>query len=87
MGFLRATYRLPSLALVTALAYLVWIMTRLTGLVSRDAARACHFWVVRNWGRALCWILGIRIEANHVPGQGLLAPGRGQVGSADTKWD
>ena len=30
---------------------------------------------------------GIRIEANHVPGQGLLAPGLGQVGSADTKWD
>lgn len=29
---------------------------------------------------------GIRIEANHVPGKGLLAPGRGQVGSADTKW-
>jgi catechol 2,3-dioxygenase-like lactoylglutathione lyase family enzyme len=30
---------------------------------------------------------GIRIEANHVPGQGLLAPGRGHVGNADTKWD
>lgn len=30
---------------------------------------------------------GIRIEANHVPGQGLLAPGRGQVGGADTSWD
>ena len=30
---------------------------------------------------------GIRIEANFVPGQGLLAPGRGQVGSADTKWN
>lgn len=30
---------------------------------------------------------GIRIEANHVPGQGLLAPGLGQVGRADTKWD
>lgn len=30
---------------------------------------------------------GIRIEANHVPGQGLLAPGRGQVGSAATDWD
>ena len=30
---------------------------------------------------------GIRIEANYVPGQGLLAPGRGQVGGADTKWD
>ena len=30
---------------------------------------------------------GIRIEANHVPGQGLLAPGRGQVGNADTTWD
>lgn len=30
---------------------------------------------------------GIRIEANHVPGQGLLAPGLGQVGSATTQWD
>jgi catechol 2,3-dioxygenase-like lactoylglutathione lyase family enzyme len=30
---------------------------------------------------------GIRIEANHVPGQGLLAPGRGQVGNAKTQWD
>ncbi len=30
---------------------------------------------------------GIRIEANHVPGQGLLAPGLGQVGNADTRWD
>ncbi len=30
---------------------------------------------------------GIRIEANHVPGQGLLAPGRGQVGNAETRWD
>ena len=30
---------------------------------------------------------GIRIEANHVPGQGLLAPGKGQVGGADTTWD
>ena len=30
---------------------------------------------------------GIRIEANHVPGQGLLAPGLGQVGDADTQWD
>ena len=30
---------------------------------------------------------GIRIEANHVPGEGLLAPGRGQVGNANTKWD
>ncbi len=30
---------------------------------------------------------GIRIEANHVPGQGLLAPGLGQVGNAQTKWD
>ena len=29
---------------------------------------------------------GIRIEANHVPGKGLLAPGRGQVGSAQTTW-
>ncbi len=30
---------------------------------------------------------GIRIEANHVPGKGLLAPGRGQVGGARTTWD
>ena len=30
---------------------------------------------------------GIRIEANHVPGQGLLAPGLGQVGNADKEWD
>jgi catechol 2,3-dioxygenase-like lactoylglutathione lyase family enzyme len=30
---------------------------------------------------------GIRIEANHVPGKGLLAPGRGQVGGADTQWE
>lgn len=30
---------------------------------------------------------GIRIEANYVPGQGLLAPGRGQVGTADSRWD
>ena len=30
---------------------------------------------------------GIRIEANHVPGQGLLAPGRGQVGTAETTWE
>ena len=30
---------------------------------------------------------GIRIEANHVPGAGLLAPGLGQVGEADTMWD
>jgi catechol 2,3-dioxygenase-like lactoylglutathione lyase family enzyme len=30
---------------------------------------------------------GIRIEANHVPGEGLLAPGRGHVGNANTKWD
>ncbi|MCZ6642541.1 MAG: VOC family protein [Gammaproteobacteria bacterium] len=29
---------------------------------------------------------GIRIEANHVPGEGLLAPGLGQVGSAETQW-
>ena len=29
---------------------------------------------------------GIRIEANHVPGQGLLAPGLGQVGNAETQW-
>jgi len=30
---------------------------------------------------------GIRIEANHVPGKGLLAAGRGQVGNAGTQWD
>ncbi len=30
---------------------------------------------------------GIRIEANHVPGKGLLAPGLGQVGSKDKVWD
>ena len=30
---------------------------------------------------------GIRIEANHVPGKGLLTPGLGQVGTADTQWD
>ncbi len=30
---------------------------------------------------------GIRIEVNHVPGQGLLAPGLGQVGSKDKRWD
>ena len=30
---------------------------------------------------------GIRIEANHVPGQGLLAPGHGQVGNGNTTWD
>ncbi|MEO2172553.1 MAG: VOC family protein [bacterium] len=30
---------------------------------------------------------GIRIEANHVPGKGLLAPGLGQVGNAETQWD
>ena len=30
---------------------------------------------------------GIRIEANHVPGQGLLAPGLGHVGDANTNWD
>lgn len=30
---------------------------------------------------------GIRIEANHVPGKGLLESGRGQVGAADTKWE
>jgi catechol 2,3-dioxygenase-like lactoylglutathione lyase family enzyme len=29
---------------------------------------------------------GIRIEANHVPGKGLLGPGLGQVGGADTTW-
>ncbi len=30
---------------------------------------------------------GIRIEANFVPGSGLLEPGRGQVGSAGTTWE
>ena len=30
---------------------------------------------------------GIRIEANHVPGKGLLAAGLGQVGNAGTTWD
>ena len=30
---------------------------------------------------------GIRIEANFVPGQGLLAPGLGQVGRKDKVWD
>jgi len=30
---------------------------------------------------------GIRIEANYVPGQGLLTPGLGQVGGADTTWE
>jgi len=30
---------------------------------------------------------GIRIEVNHVPGQGLLAPGLGQVGSREKSWD
>ena len=30
---------------------------------------------------------GIRIEANHVPGKGLLTPGLGQVGNAETQWD
>ena len=30
---------------------------------------------------------GIRIEANHVPGQGLLVPSHGQVGNANTAWD
>ena len=30
---------------------------------------------------------GIRIEANHVPGQGLLAPGLGQVGNKDKVWE
>ena len=29
---------------------------------------------------------GIRIEVNHVPGQGLLAPGLGQVGNKDKQW-
>ncbi len=30
---------------------------------------------------------GIRIEANYVPGQGLLAPGLGQVGNRGNVWD
>ena len=30
---------------------------------------------------------GIRIEANHVPGKGLLAPGLGQLGKKDTDWE
>lgn len=30
---------------------------------------------------------GIRIEVNHVPGDGLLSPGLGQVGSKDKQWD
>ncbi len=30
---------------------------------------------------------GIRIEVNHVPGAGLLAPGLGEVGSADKTWE
>ena len=29
---------------------------------------------------------GIRIEANHVPGAGLLAPGKGKLGKKDTHW-
>ncbi len=30
---------------------------------------------------------GIRIEVNHVPGEGLLSPGLGQVGAKDKSWD
>ena len=30
---------------------------------------------------------GIRIEANHVPGKGLLAPGLGRLGKKDTNWE
>ncbi len=30
---------------------------------------------------------GIRIEVNHVPGQGLLAPALGQVGNKEKQWD
>ncbi len=67
MGTLRAAYRLPAIALVTGSAYFLWLVTRLFIPLAPGAARATHFWVVRNWSRALCWVLRIRIEANGTP--------------------
>jgi len=66
-GVLRATYRLLGITLITVVAYCVWLVTRLLVPFSRDAARATHFWVVRNWSRALCGLLSIRVESHGPP--------------------
>lgn len=66
-GVLRASLRLPTLALVTAVIFASWVLTRALGLFGPRAATRSHFFHMRLWGRVVVAILGIEIEVRGVP--------------------
>ena len=64
---LRAVLRLVLVLPYTGLWFLVWLATRLTGVVSRRWSLALHNACVRNWSRGLLAILGVRVESHGTP--------------------
>ncbi len=62
MSHLRALLRLPLLALVTAVLFLGWLLTRPLEWLSPSLGAHTHFFLVRTWARSLAWILNVQIE-------------------------
>lgn len=67
MGLVRAAPRLVGVVVVTSVMYVGWALSRLSGLVSSDAARASHRWFVRTWAHALLRVLGVRVTVRGRP--------------------
>ena len=61
MGHLRAVVRILLLVAVSAMAYLLYVLSRITAWLSRRLAARTHFLVIRAWAKLVAWILGLRV--------------------------
>lgn len=67
MGILRACLRIPALAVVTALLFVGWLLTRPTGWFSASAGARSHRLFQSSWARSVVRILGIQLHVRGEP--------------------
>ncbi|MFT4540063.1 MAG: 1-acyl-sn-glycerol-3-phosphate acyltransferase [Planctomycetota bacterium] len=61
MSALRILYRMTLTGVGTTVFYSMWLLTRLSALVSARMAARTHAWIVKAWARCMLRILGIRL--------------------------
>ncbi len=64
MSHVRSLLRLPLMAIVTGLLFVLWLLTRPLALFSAALGRRTHFALVRTWARGLAWILNVEIKVS-----------------------
>lgn len=70
MATLRRAVRMVAFVGWTAIAFAVWLASRLLVPLSRKVAERAHFTILRAWARGVARMLGMRVVVNGTPPRG-----------------